>query len=263
MMRASRLFALASSIGLSLASTAARADQSPVAEAPAPPSMAVAAPADLPRPGPADLPPPAAQSNRPEITLGVGVRASVFPSAGFDPYATTDAMAQGSFLAQITLLRFGPASILLFAEWGLGTRNAQARGQDASLTLHRLAGGAETRIALARRFYLDAKLAPMAYHLRGTIADSGLDRPLVSRAWTWGLDVSAGAGFLLGKTGKAEARGVSFWLTADLGYTFAGEAAMSYAPAPSDEDSRTHGSVSLPPFKPAGATGRFGLSIGF
>lgn len=172
-------------------------------------------------------------------------------------------MAQGSFLAQITLLRFGPASILLFAEWGLGTRNAQARGQDASLTLHRLAGGAETRIALARRFYLDAKLAPMAYHLRGTIVDSGLDRPLVSRAWTWGLDLLRRRGLLARKDGQGRGsrRLVLAHRRSRLHLRRRGRDELR---ARAQRRGLAHAWIGVAPtFKPAGAAGRFGLSIGF
>lgn len=263
-MKQSAIVALASStLALGLAASPARAEGGAAYSEP-PPSLSAAVAAPAPAPLPADAPPlappPAERSSRPEITLGVGVRGMVLPSAGFDPYATTDALAQGSFLAEITLVKLGPASILLFAEYAIGARKASARGQEASLSLHRLAGGAETRVQIAKRFYLAAKLAPMAYHLRGTITDDALDRPLVSRTWTWGLDVAGGAGLLLGRTGE---RGASFWLTADLGFTFAGESSMSYAPAPSDEDPRTYGSVSLPPFKPAGGSGRFGFAVAF
>lgn len=208
----------------------------------------------------AEQPLPPERVSRPEVVLGVGVRGSILRSAGFDPYLNTDFFAQSSLLAGLTIVRAGPASIGLFANWDFGARNAMARGQEASLAMHRLVGGAETRLYLHRRFFFDAKLAGVAYHLRGAIQDTSLDRPLVSRTWTWGLDVSGGMGVVL--TG-VRGGGPRLYLTLDLGYTFAGDAAMSYAPTEDAEDTRKYGSVRLPSIKPSGATSRLGIALGF
>ncbi|MFT3775841.1 MAG: hypothetical protein QM820_61640 [Minicystis sp.] len=82
----------------------------------------------------------------------------------------------------------------------------------------------------------------------------------MSRTWTWGLDVSGGAGLLLGSTGPG---GAKFWMTLDFGYMFAGESQMNYAPAASEEDPRKYGAVTLPAFKPAGGISKLGLSVAF
>jgi hypothetical protein len=207
----------------------------------------------------ADVAPPQ-PSSRPEFNIFAGLRGMILPSRGFDPYATTNLLMQGSVGAGLTVVRVGNASILLFAEYDAGARSATARGEEASLALHRLSGGAETRYQLGRRFYLAARVAPAAMFMRGTIADTTIDRPLVASAWTWGLDVSGGGGLLLGSTGP---QGAKFHLTLDFGYTFAGEAQMSHAPAASDDDPRKYGSVMLPAMKPAGATSRLGVAVAF
>lgn len=211
-------------------------------------------------PQPADIAPVPPPRSRPEFNISAGARGMIMPSRGFDPYASNNFMLQGSVGLGLTVARLGNASILLFAEYDAGSRDATARGESASLTLHRLSGGAETRYQLGRRFFLAARVAPAAMYLHGSINDATIDRPLVSNAWTWGLDVSGGGGLLLGSTGE---RGAKFHLTLDFGYTFAGESQMSYAPAASDDDPRKYGSVMLPAMKPAGATSRLGLAVAF
>lgn len=204
-----------------------------------------------------EAPPPQAAPPYPEISISAGLRGMLLPSIGFDPYAGNDFLGQLSIAGAIAVVRTRHASILLFGEWDVGTRSGTARGQDTSLTLHRLGGGAETRLLLARRFYLSAKLAPAALHLRGTLRDSDMDRPLVSRNWTWGLDTTGGVGVLLGG-----AR-VQAWITLDLGYMFAGERGMTYAPGSDEEDTRRFGAVTLPSIKPSGAVSRLALAVTF
>lgn len=208
----------------------------------------------------ADLPPSSPPSSRPELSINLGLRGMLLPSAGFDPFANSDTLLQASVGFGVTVWQMGSASILLFAEYDVGARSAAARGDRAKLFLHRLSGGAETRYQLGRRFFLAARAAPAAIHLASSIDDSTVDRPLVSRTWTWGLDVSGGAGLLLGSTGP---RGTKFWATLDFGYMFAGERPMTHAPAESEDDPRKYGGVMLPALKPAGATSRLGLSIAF
>jgi hypothetical protein len=209
---------------------------------------------------PAPQPAPVEPSSRPEISIGTGVRGSLLRSAGFDPYASNDVFFQGSVIVGMTVLRAGKADIMLSAQWDGGTRSASARGEDTSLSVHRFSGVAEMRYHLHRRFFLGAKLAPAAFYLSGSITDASIDRPLVTHKWTWGLDTTGGAGVLIGSTGP---RGVKVWLTLDLGYTFAGEAQMAYAPAADSSDPRKYGSVMLPSFRPAALTSRLGMQVAF
>lgn len=222
------------------APAAARAQTVAVEDAPA-------APARSPSPGP-------------DVHLTAGARGLLISSTGFDPYAGNDLLVQLGVGAGLTVLHAGSVSVLVFAAWDVGTRTASARGEEASLTLHRLGGGIETRWQPARRLFLSAKLAPAALHLRGTIADPSIDRPLVSRTWTWGLDASLGLGLLVAGAG---ARGTGFWLTGDLGYAFAGRSPMTFAPSPDGTDPRKFGAVMLPPLRPSGPLSRLGVALSF
>lgn len=261
-----RTLAALAAAALSLPAIALAENDAPATVADVAPARAVAAPASPPGPvvvvvtPEADTRPPE-RSSHPEVLLGAGVRGSLLPTAGFDPFSRNDLLFQGSFLLGVTALRAGPAAIVLYGGMDIGTRSDTARGQESSLTMYRFGGGAETRLYLHRRFYFDAKLAPVAYHLRGSISDdTNSGRPLVSRTWTWGLDVSGGAGVVLA---GGRGSGVRLYLTLDVGYSFAGEADMRYSPTEDPEDPKRYGSIKLPILKPAGPTSRLGLALGF
>ena len=204
-----------------------------------------------------------ASSRVPEINLALGFRAMVMPSAGLDPYAADNSVVQLSLAAGPTLLRRGPVSIAALAEWNFGNKNSTARGDATSLTMHRIGLGLESRLQLASRWMIFAKLAPAAVNLRGTITDAGLDRPLVSRSWSWALDTTAGAAVLFARTGPREATTSRFWFTGELGYGFAGQSDMIYAPEANEDDPRKYGSIMLPALRPSGALMRLSMLVSF
>jgi hypothetical protein len=229
-------------------------------------SAALAVPAPVRgEPLAADTGPGPRSATRPgEVAFAAGVRATILPGAGLDPYAPgSDLLVMSSISAGVTVLRAGRASLLASVEWCVGSRSDVARGQEAAITLHRLGLAVETRYQPAQRLYLSVKLAPAAFAVLGSIEASGIDRPLVARPWTWGLDATAGAGLLLGAVGPSRRPSARFWLAAELGYAFAGSAPMRYAPASDAADPTRYGSVMLPSFKPAGGVGRLGLGVTF
>ena len=212
----------------------------------------------------ADVAAPIKPASRvPEINLAFGVRSMVVPSAGLDPFSSNDAFSQVSFAAGPTVARIGAVSFAALAEWNFGRLRDTARGETSSLAIHRLGVGLESRLQLARRLALFAKVAPAAVHLRGSIDVPDLERPLVSRSWSWSLDTTVGAAFMFASTGPRAAPTSRFWFTGELGYGFAGESAMSYKPAADDEDPRTYGAITLPALRPAGALARFAVAVSF
>ncbi|MEP7119630.1 MAG: hypothetical protein ABJE95_01925 [Byssovorax sp.] len=199
----------------------------------------------------------------PEINLALGFRAMVMPSAGLDPYASDNGVLQLSLVAGPTLLQMGRVSIAALGEWNFGVRESTARNDATSLTLHRLGVGLESRFQLGSRLMLFAKLAPAAVNLRGTIMDPGISRPLVSRSWSWALDTTAGVGVVFARTGSREAPTSRFWFTGELGYGFAGQSDMIYAPEADPADPRKYGSIMLPGLRPSGALARLALLVSF
>lgn len=204
-----------------------------------------------------------ASPRAPEINLAFGLRSMIVPSAGLDPFSTNDSVPQLSLAAGPTLLRIGAVSFAALAEWDFGRLQSEARGEASSLVIHRLGVGLESRLQLARRLALFAKVAPAAVHLRGSLATAGFERPLVARSWSWSLDTTLGAAFMFANTGPRAAPTSRFWFTGELGYGFAGESSMSFAPEADDQDPRTYGAVTLPALRPSGALLRFAVAVSF
>ena len=95
----------------------------------------------------------------------------------------------------------------------------------------------------------------------GEVEDGGL--LLVSRDITWTLDTSAGASLRLGSAGEPDNPAASFWINAELGYSFAGRAEMAYSAELEDDDPRQFGAITLPAVKPAGFMNRLSFGVSF
>ena len=242
------LAALSATLAVPLA---ARAEPEPTGEITLAPTKDVAAPAK------------ASSWRWPEVNLAFGFRVMNVTSAGLDPFATDNGVAQLSLAAGPTLLKRGPVSIAALAEWDYGTLDATARGDKTSLTMHRLGVGLETRFQLAYRLMMFAKLSPAAVNLRGTIDDPGFSRQLVSRTWSWSLDTTGGLAVMFASTGPRTAPTSRLWFTGELGYGFAGQSDMVFAPETDAEDPRKYGSVMLPALRPSGALGRMAMMVSF
>jgi hypothetical protein len=208
------------------------------------------------------LPSPARADASPEFHLSAGVRGLLLPDAGYQPYSNDEVMFQAAFTGGITFLRARNVSLIAFAEWDVGVTSATARDASAALAMHRIGGGLEARFGLGRRFFFAVKAAPAAISLYGSIEQQGMSEPLLARPWTWALDTTGSIGVLLG-TAAGRRAPVRFWLGAELGYAFAGQATMAFSPDVDSTDTRHFGTVMLPAFRPSGGVSRISLSVSF
>ena len=225
---------------------------------------------------PAERPPPPKAVEQPTTPLprmlghyfqvDAGLRSVLVANAGFEPYggASVNLLSQLALGATFLPLQIDPFTLGFSVEYDVGARSQSTRGDDFSLTEHRLAGSVLVDATIIRYVHLFARVAPAALYLHGSITDAALpDRPLTSNGWTWGLDTTGGAAFMLGAVGDREAPKVGFWITAELGYCFAGQVDMTYAPTSDDQDPRRFGSLVLPAVRPHGALSRLGLGLSF
>jgi hypothetical protein len=198
--------------------------------------------------------------------VDAGLRSVLVANAGFEPYggAGVNPLSQLALGATFLPLQIDPFTLGFGVEYDIGARSQSTRGDDFSLTEHRLAGSVLVDATIIRYVHLFARVAPAALYLHGSITDAALpDRPLTSNGWTWGLDTTGGAAFMLGAVGDREAPRVGFWITAELGYCFAGQVDMAYAPTSDDQDPRRFGSLALPAVRPHGALNRLSLGLSF
>jgi hypothetical protein len=167
---------------------------------------------------------------------------------------------QASLGAAFMPLRFGRLRLGAVAQYDIGIDDAEARGIPASLSMHRVSGGPYAHIVLTDRWRLTSRIMPGATYMHASLADPGAS--LVSKRWTWSLETSVGAAFRLGGVGRAIPK-ASFWLIADLGYTFAGTTAMRFEADLEDDDPRKFGAIELPPLSPSGFSQRLAFAVSF
>lgn len=197
------------------------------------------------------------------LGLEIGARTAVVLFEGFDPYSRSDLLPSFALAATWTPVRVGAFRLALRGEYDIGGQSATARGDETSLVVHRFAGGLEAGLLLGPRVRMFAKAAPALLHLRASIDDPAIDRPLVARTFTWGLDATGGTAVMLAAVGDREWPAARFWLTGELGYAFAGEAAMRFTPEEDEDDPRRFGEVELPGLRPSGVVSRIALAITF
>lgn len=194
----------------------------------------------------------------------LGLRTTLIADEGFEPYGGSDVNMLGQFVIAATFapLELGPVSLAIVPEYSVGVRGEHTRDQEASISVHRLAGGVLADVALIRHLHLYARVALGATYLHGRITSSTVDLQLEADNWTWGLDTTGGLAVLLGAVGDRDEPDAGFWLRAELGYAFAGEAEMSYS-VDSDDEARRFGSVGLPAVTPGGVISRWTLGVSF
>jgi hypothetical protein len=169
----------------------------------------------------------------------LGVRSTFVSDPGFDPFASDNALTSFSVAASRTVFEQGAYSLAPGIFWDYGSRSATARGDQTSLSAHRLGLALEGRCHLVPWAYALLRVTPSAIQQSARLTDPFATAPYVANAWTFGIDASAGAAFLLGPQPSSPAL-VRWWLAAEGGYAYAGSASlMMHADLPSDDPRRT------------------------
>lgn len=208
--------------------------------------------AEAAEPAEPEQPPPGAQDS---FWQGqIGMRSIFVTDAGFDPFATDNALTSFSLGVSRTIYRFDTFSLAPGFFWDYGARSATARGQLTNLSSHRLSVGLEGRYHFAPWAYATVRVAPSAIQQSARLADQLAPAPFVADAWTFGLDASAGAAFLLGPHGASSPHPIRFWLAGEGGYAYASSASLRMHPDLSSDDPRRTGDLDL---------GRLALGGGF
>jgi hypothetical protein len=184
----------------------------------------------------------------------VGVRSTFVTDRAFDPFATDNALTSFSLAVSRTVFNYDAFSLAPGFFWDYGARSATARGEQSSLTSHRLGLALEGRYHFAPWAYALARLTPSAIQQSTQVNDQLAAAPFVARAWTFGIDASAGAAFLLGPHSATSASPVRWWLAAEGGYGYATSASLLMHPDLASDDPRRTGDLDL---------GRLALGGGF
>jgi hypothetical protein len=173
----------------------------------------------------------------------VGMRSTFVTDRGFDPFASDNALTSVSLGVSRTILHEGSFSFAPGVVWDYGARSATARGQPTSFSANRLGLALEGRYHFAPWVYGLVRITPAALHQRAELQDP-LGPAYRMNAWSFAVDASAGAAFLLGPHGDSPAV-VRWWAGAEGGYGYASSASLRMRPALGDDDPRKVGDLDL------------------
>jgi hypothetical protein len=173
----------------------------------------------------------------------VGMRSTFVTDRAFDPFASDNALTSISLGFSRTLLHEGSFSFAPGVVWDYGSRSAAARGQPTSLSANRLGLALEGRYHFAPWVYGLVRITPAALHQRAKVED-GPNPAYAASAWSFAVDASAGAAFLLGPHGDSPAL-VRWWAAAEGGYGYATSASLRMRPELADDDPRRIGDLDL------------------
>jgi len=171
-------------------------------------------------------------SHQPSIAASLGPRVSKVASAGFDPFAGSDDLAQVSVGVSGTLLRLERFSLAAVGFWDYGSRSATARNSPTSLDVHRLTAGPEGRYQLLPMLYVFAHALPAFAHAQASLDDGITQTTFVARHWSYGVDLALGAAYQVYGMKSGESTRPRLWLIGEGGYGSLGRTRLLLKPEP-------------------------------
>jgi hypothetical protein len=193
----------------------------------------------------------------------LGLRGSYVPDAGLDPFSTNDYFPQVSLTASRTIFARGRFSFAPGLSWDYGGRSARARGDMASLDVHRLTLPLEGRAHFGVWGYAFVRGAPGLLVQSARIDDPSAPAPLVKSRALFAADISAGYAWLAWPHDDGEARHAHLWLQGDFGYGWAATERLTLTPDLPDDDPRRTGGIDLGNLKMRGVFFRIAGAVSF
>jgi hypothetical protein len=179
----------------------------------------------------------------------MGYRGSFVTSAGYNPFSRDDYFSQFSLDASRTLWAGAIGGLhVSFAPgiaWDYGESSASARGDAASLSMHRFTVPLEGRMHFGSWGYAFLRLAPGVAYQRAEVDDASSPSPLFKERWLFATDASAGYAWLVWPREQPSARTARLWLQSDVGYGLVAAEKLSLSPDLPSSDPRRVAGVDL------------------
>jgi hypothetical protein len=191
--------------------------------------------------------------------VSLGLRSSLFRSAGFDPFSTNDVFVQTGVTASWALRTSATFSTAVGAIWETGSEGATARGAETNLSLRRLGGLVEERFAPRPWLYAFARVSPTWLRGSASLHDPSVPAPLSTTFDTLAVDGSAGAAACI----PPRINRVTACAVVDAGYGWAPAQHLALAPALPAADGNKAGVTTLADLAPSGAFYRLALAVTF
>jgi len=192
------------------------------------PAVAKAQDASAPPPEPAA---PSVDHRRSMWRLELGYRGSFVADSGLDPFSAHDLLPAVSLVATRTVFTRGRFSFAPGLAFESGSSTAKARGDAASLDVHRVAIPLDGSVHFGPWGYAFMRVAPAAVLAHAEITDTSAAGSLSDASWMFATDVSAGYAWLAWPWNEPERMRMRLWLQGDAGYGFATRDRLLLAPS--------------------------------
>jgi hypothetical protein len=193
----------------------------------------------------------------------LGYRGAFVTDPGYDPFSTQNFFPQVSMVASRTVYVRGHFSYAPGIAWDYGRTSATARGDAASLEVHRLVVPLEGRMHFGQWGYVFLRAAPGVALENAEVDDPTGAAPMSKSRWLFATDVSGGYAYpIWPRTNRYEV-GPRVWLQADGGYGWIVGQRLNLAPDLSSGDLRLASGVDLGSLTMRGAFFRVGAAVSF
>jgi hypothetical protein len=193
----------------------------------------------------------------------LGYRGNFVTDAGLNPFSTQDYLGQISMAASRTVYARGPFSFSPGIAWDYGKAAATARGDAASLAVHRLGVPLEGRMHVGVWGYIFLRAAPGVAMEDVEVSDSTSLATLTKSRWLFATDVSAGYAYPVYSRAERWELAPRIWLQADGGYGWIAAQRLNLAPDLASGDARLASGVDLGSLTMRGAFFRFAAAVSF
>jgi hypothetical protein len=194
----------------------------------------------------------------------LGYRGNFIREATFDPFSTQDYFGQVSLSASRTLYTRGRFSFAPGLTWDYGKSGATARGDLASLEVHRLVVPLEGRMHFGAWGYAFARAAPGVAVVTAEVDDPALtNATLTKNRWLLATDLSAGYAYPLWPRENPTELTPRIWLQADGGYGSIATLGLNLAPDLASNDQRIASGIDLGALTMRGAFFRMSAAVSY
>ncbi len=225
-----------------------------------------AAPQPAPTPAPlvADKPSgPTRDMSRDFWQVELGLRSSWIPAAGFDPFSTNNNLSQLSISGTRAFVLPGRFSVAAGLLYEVGSKEAQARGATARLTVYRAGAVGEGRFHVGRDVYTFVRLVPQAVYSNATLQDLSISNELQQHAWRFGVDGTVGGAWNVPRTLGARSSVPEAWLIGEFGYGWTLSRDTELTPDVSESDPNSKVLVNMGPLALNGIMMRVSAAMTF
>lgn len=152
--------------------------------------------------------------------LELGYRGVFVTNPGYNPFSTQDYFSGVSITVSRTVVSDAAFSFAPGLAWDYGSSASTARGDHASLMVHRLSVPLEGRLHAGAMGYAFVRLAPGVASEHIEVTDASAPTNLTKTQWLFATDASVGYALPVVPLPPRRGRAFRLWIVADGGYSW-------------------------------------------